>query len=274
MFLTRPRHFWWFKQLGRTLYTRPKSEFLSTNHIFDRENCGLRNYPTSPLLSIRTYCAEVINTKPKISKDCEFDDAANELTEVRSGQRKRAGKTSDNDTPDVTSSKKPLRARRSRKVSDEGIDDSSQVNIKKKGSKTKVSSKPVASKSSKRLTKEKPSYSSILPLFPFEGQTSKSVSYSPLEDEFGSCAQRAEYDIKRVDSNDGRFYHITSSKQSFCFPSVTTVLDATKPRAMFYRLENWKKNMIKEHGRSGFKKMSANTLRSGTNFHKVFGFCL
>ena len=235
---------------------------------------------------VTTYCDKVTKTCSQLCSDVKMDSVRNELSKPKVKtikKRQRAGEvnTSVKINCSSPSATKSPRARRSKKILVEKTDSSFDSPPVKKRSpnkkESKVEKKRVTldvSKSLKGRTKEKLSYTPLLPLFPFEGQPSGIASYSPLDDEFGSYSENVDYDIKRVDSSHGRFYHISSSKESFCFPSVTTVLDATMPKAMFYRLQNWKKSMVKEHGRTEFKKISANTLQSGTKFHKVCIFLL
>ena len=53
------------------------------------------------------------------------------------------------------------------------------------------------------------------------------------------------------------------------FPSVTTILQQTKPANEFFALRNWQKAQIVEHGEERFKEMSQTVTRRGTDFHQV-----
>ena len=286
MFCTRPRNYSWFnlasQLLKRSLF--PKSQFIGTEkHFYSSRNFELNfgqyskreslHWSRNSITLVRTYCAEATKTCTQLSSD---DIASNKQPKVRTKRRQGATEVNGNKQCNTPSAKKSPRVRI---TLDEKIDNTSQdidspktkrssLNKRESKAKTKQVTSGV-SNSPKSSTEEKSSYNPLFPLFPFEGQPSELASYCPLEDEFRSYSESTDYSVKRVDSSHGRFYHIISSKESFCFPSVTTVLDATKPKAMFYRLQNWKKSMIKEHGKTEFKKISANTLQSGTKFHKV-----
>ena len=73
----------------------------------------------------------------------------------------------------------------------------------------------------------------------------------------------------KVDREEGRFYHFNIRGTLFDLPSVTTILRKTMPKESFFRLLGWRKSMTKEHGRTGFNKIAAETLRMGSAFHKV-----
>ena len=130
---------------------------------------------------------------------------------------------------------------------------------KKEAAKTRK--RKLKSKTVVELGKEsqKHSQSERLPLeqiFPFEGTSSVSGH---------SMAQ----DIQQVNSNGSRHYEIKCSQETYRFPSVTSVLEATMSREMFFRLHNWKKNLIKKHGESKSEDIARGIRRSGSNFHKV-----
>ncbi len=77
--------------------------------------------------------------------------------------------------------------------------------------------------------------------------------------------------VERVDSANGsRYYVIENSEGSFRFPSVTTILEATQPPDMYFRLLNWRKGLVKEHGESKSIDIAQGIKQSGKNFHKVY----
>ena len=53
------------------------------------------------------------------------------------------------------------------------------------------------------------------------------------------------------------------------FPSVTTVLNKTKPEGSLVNLEQWQKKEIKKVGKGNFDLMMKSSLDNGTNLHKV-----
>lgn len=81
-----------------------------------------------------------------------------------------------------------------------------------------------------------------------------------------------EYLGKR-DTPDGRYYHFQSThssiKEVYKFPSVTTVLDQTRPRSSWFSLRNWRRSMIEEMGEEEFKKWKQNVINVGKSFHSV-----
>ena len=95
-------------------------------------------------------------------------------------------------------------------------------------------------------------------MFPFEGSSSISDH---------SMAQN----IQQVNSNGSRHYEIKCSKETYRFPSVTSILEGTMSREMFFRLHNWKKSMIKKHGVSKSEDIARGIIKAGKNFHKVGG---
>lgn len=78
-------------------------------------------------------------------------------------------------------------------------------------------------------------------------------------------------DVERVDSLNGvRHYYVTTNpEECYCFPSVTTVLDATQPPEMYFRLRHWRKGLVREHGEQGSIDIARGIIESGKNFHKV-----
>ena len=111
--------------------------------------------------------------------------------------------------------------------------------------------------------------------FPFDGS-----DYTQIDDEFNTC-HCASIDlnysassllVQRIDDyrSEGRFYHVLSSAGAgVLLPSVTTVLSNTPTRSQYYRLQNWKKNMIKQHGKEQFENIQQQTKSAGTHFHQV-----
>lgn len=107
--------------------------------------------------------------------------------------------------------------------------------------------------------------------FPFDGS-----NYNEMDDEFNMhhYAQRYSADnllVERMDNyrSEGRFYRILSAGASVLFPSVTTILSSTPSRPQYYRLRNWEKSMIKQHGKEQFKNIQQLTKDAGTLFHRV-----
>ena len=97
-----------------------------------------------------------------------------------------------------------------------------------------------------------------------------------MDDEFNMhhYAQRYSADnllVERMDNyrSEGRFYRILSAGASVLFPSVTTILSSTPSRPQYYRLRNWEKSMIKQHGKEQFKNIQQLTKDAGTLFHRV-----
>lgn len=110
--------------------------------------------------------------------------------------------------------------------------------------------------------------------FPFDGS-----SYTETDDEFGiyhhgladlSCSNNSSV-IHMMEncSSEDRFYRVSSSAESVIFPSVTTVLGNTVSKSQYYRLRNWKRNMIKEYGEAEFESIQQQTRDIGTHFHQV-----
>ena len=71
---------------------------------------------------------------------------------------------------------------------------------------------------------------------------------------------------------------IKLKKEQFCefdrfyeskFPSVTTVLKATKSEKNAKRLADWRKRELAERGEEGFKKMVKRSLATGCTLHEV-----
>ena len=104
--------------------------------------------------------------------------------------------------------------------------------------------------------------------FPFDGS-----NYNEMDDD-ASINQSYLADnllVERMDNyrSEGRFYRILSAGASVLFPSVTTILSNTPSRLQYYRLRNWEKNMIKQHGKEQFKNIQQLTKDVGTLFHRV-----
>lgn len=97
------------------------------------------------------------------------------------------------------------------------------------------------------------------PFIPFEGSGTDNLQSRTIA-------------FDRWDSPEGRFYHLQSSTISYSFPSVTTILDKTVEKGSDYGLKIWKQKLIEKHGQKGFDAIVKNTLKSGSDFHKVSVF--
>lgn len=112
-------------------------------------------------------------------------------------------------------------------------------------------------------------------LDPPDQEVKNSPSYVPFEgitEDILNQKTKELYDAKsfyKQNSPDGRFYHLNSSTATFSFPSVTTILAKTVEGSSHFRLLNWKRKLIKEHGQERFDKIRSDLLQSGSNFHKV-----
>ena len=106
--------------------------------------------------------------------------------------------------------------------------------------------------------------------FPFEGD---SVSTSEDVVQVGTMESKDKkeelFEVKQIERPEGRFYLISSDKGVCELPSVTTILKSTVPKANSFRLYNWTKSMIKQHGQSGYKKIRQEIVRKGRSFHQV-----
>lgn len=151
-----------------------------------------------------------------------------------------------------------------------GDDDQSQKSPKKKSKKSKDSltdessggvPKKKGRKKKQPLTDEE-IMDSLITFVPFEGIAEEN------SDVCGEPFCGADFAFKKQDLPDGRFYHHFSSKNSFSFPSVTTVLDKTMEKSNSYLLTAWKRKLTELHGKEGFNTIRNNTLQSGTDFHK------
>ena len=107
--------------------------------------------------------------------------------------------------------------------------------------------------------------------FPFDGS-----NYSEADDEFNTylCASTDSSVVHKMDDcrSEDRFYHVSSASASVVFPSVTTVLNNTVTKSQYYRLRNWKRSMIKEHGEEEFENIQQHIKDTGTHFHQVRKF--
>ena len=63
-------------------------------------------------------------------------------------------------------------------------------------------------------------------------------------------------------NNHGRIYSGNN-------PSVTTILDATRPKNELYALHNWRRGLIKELGEGGYNDEVNKIKNRGTTFHQV-----
>ena len=118
-----------------------------------------------------------------------------------------------------------------------------------------------------KATSSQPSEASHeqLGYFPFEGDADPPTSSQQVREDH----------VERVETPEGRFYHIRSSTNSdetpvYSLPSVTTVLDNTRSKKSYFSLRNWRKNMIKEHGEEGYRRIKKETIGQGANFHQVY----
>ena len=110
--------------------------------------------------------------------------------------------------------------------------------------------------------------------FPFDGS-----SYSETDDEFSiyhhgtpDLSFPGQHSVVRMvnnNSSEGRFYQVSSEGASVFFPSVTTVLSNTVSKSQYYRLRNWKRSMIREHGEAEFESIQQQYRDTGTHFHQV-----
>ena len=106
---------------------------------------------------------------------------------------------------------------------------------------------------------------------PFEGTTKVLTPDTNPFDTYG--LHNGLFSFDRQDSLEGRLYHIKPTdkrnKSVYSFPSVTTILENTMENANYYRLLNWKRKLMAEHGTEGFDMIVKNTMKSGSDFHKV-----
>lgn len=106
--------------------------------------------------------------------------------------------------------------------------------------------------------------------FPFEGDgVSTSADIIQVGMATSDKQQEGLFEVKQIERPEGRFYLISSEKGVRELPSVTTVLKSTVPKVNHFRLHNWTKSMIKQHGKSGYKKIQQETMRKGRSFHQV-----
>ena len=78
--------------------------------------------------------------------------------------------------------------------------------------------------------------------------------------------------VERIDNpaTSQRLYRFSEEdSEDQVLPSVTSVLSSTMPRSRWFSLHNWRRSMIKQHGAAEFKKISLQTMRNGSQFHKV-----
>ena len=76
--------------------------------------------------------------------------------------------------------------------------------------------------------------------------------------------------LAKEDSIEGRYYLFrTPDEDQYRLPSVTTVLQSTKPNSLSFGLHNWRKSMIEEHGEQGYKQIRKDIIKNGTLFHQV-----
>lgn len=185
--------------------------------------------------------------------------------------KKAKKKESTNGAPETVEEKKKLRAKKTKKENTDGASETAKKRKPRK-SKTENTNGASAEPQIKRKREKKPPVSdeelksSLLgPFIPFEGEDSESEGL-----------HSGTFSIQREDSPGGRLYHIKSStahdNHTYSFPSVTSILDSTVEKASYYRLLVWKRKLTEKHGLEGFDKIVKNTLKSGSNFHKVRTF--
>ena len=76
--------------------------------------------------------------------------------------------------------------------------------------------------------------------------------------------------VERVDGKEGRVYQFKEKEfGNLSFPSVTSILNATMSTDKWFRLNSWKKGLIKAHGVDNYKKIRKQIVDDGSNFHKV-----
>lgn len=156
-----------------------------------------------------------------------------------------------NTAGDTDKPKKTKKSRKSRTKHDSDV-----TSIDKS---TSDSQKKKKRRGRKVLSEEEILDSLIGPFIPLEGIAEKSASDKAFE--------HANLTLEKQDSPDGRFYHCQTSTSSYSFPSVTTVLDKTGTKS--YPLLIWKRKLVEEHGKDGFEVIRKNTLKAGSDFHKV-----
>lgn len=87
------------------------------------------------------------------------------------------------------------------------------------------------------------------------------------------CGEEAGNGVECINDeySSDRFYKFTQRDEVVeqLLPSVTTVLQCTMPARGRFRLYNWRKSMIKKHGERQFYKLKNDTIRNGSQFHKV-----
>ena len=68
-----------------------------------------------------------------------------------------------------------------------------------------------------------------------------------------------------------RYYVFARVSRSgkYKLPSVTSVIESTKPKSSEFALKKWTNNLIEQHGKKGFEAISRETFSRGAAFHKV-----
>jgi hypothetical protein len=77
--------------------------------------------------------------------------------------------------------------------------------------------------------------------------------------------------IGKRDTSNGRHYVFQRgcSSERYHLPSVTTVLNETRPAGSWFSLRNWRLGMIQTHGEDGYNRIRQQIVKDGQEFHKV-----
>ncbi len=152
------------------------------------------------------------------------------------------------------------------KYSSDSLSETDQPKPKKRARKSTATKRKKSNTKAETIETETESTEviQVQPSFPFEGV----LPVNHHGDE--NLPPRNHDSVERIDSSSGvRHYVIKSSEGSYHFPSVTTVLEATQPADMYFRLLNWRKGLVKEHGESKSIDITQGIIQSGKDFHKV-----
>ncbi len=151
------------------------------------------------------------------------------------------------------------------KYSSDSLSETDQPKPKKRARKSPATKRKKSNTKAETETEtESTEVIQVQPYFPFEG-------VHPVNHHGNEHLPPRNHDtVERVDSSSGvRHYVIKSSEGSYHFPSVTTVLEATQPAEMYFRLLNWRKGLVKEHGETKSIDITQGIIQSGKDFHKV-----
>nr|CAJ38815.1 hypothetical protein [Platynereis dumerilii] len=100
-----------------------------------------------------------------------------------------------------------------------------------------------------------------LPLKPEDKQTLDSLIMFPMFERQNSRTALKAKPLTDIDNFKKNF--------SGAYPSVTTILNTTRPPEAQFFLDRWKQNMIKELGEEGFLKFQQEQLDAGNKFHQA-----